>query len=197
MTTIIHSFVSTFDYAYSSVKQNASFLFSMLCGLWIIQIMNALSGYRLNVLGIYPRRTHGLLGIIFSPFLHGSNQHLLVNSVPLFVLSALVLVAGKQVFFEVTFLVMLVSGLVVWMFGRPGFHVGASSLVLGYWGFLLFYAYENRSVMALFLGFLCLYYFSGLVFSLFPQGKRVSWEGHLAGFLSGGLVSYLLSHAYL
>ena len=102
MTTIIHSFVSTFDYAYSSVKQNASFLFSMLCGLWIIQIMNALSGYRLNVLGIYPRRTHGLLGIIFSPFLHGSNQHLLVNSVPLFVLSALVLVAGKQVFFEVT-----------------------------------------------------------------------------------------------
>ena len=194
MATIIDTFVSTFDYAYDSVQQNTYFLLSIIAGLWGIHLVNALSGYRLNVLGIYPRRTHGLVGIAFSPFLHGSNQHLFINSIPLFILGALVLVMGKYIFFAVTILVMLASGLAVWLFGRPGYHVGASSLILGYWGFLLFHAYEDRSMMTFFLAFLCLYYFGGLVFSLFPQEERVSWEGHLAGFLSGWLASYLLSH---
>jgi membrane associated rhomboid family serine protease len=194
---MIDTFLSTFEYAYTSVQQNMHFLLSIIGGLWVIQMLNSVSGYRLNGLGIYPRRTDGLIGIFFSPLLHGSYQHLFVNTIPSFILSALVLVFGKIFFLKVTFFIPAMSGLATWIFGRPGYHVGASSLILGYWGFLLFNAYLMRSPMSFFLAFLCIYYFGGLVFSLFPQSERVSWEGHLAGFLSGVLTSYLLFHHYI
>ena len=197
MIFIVDTFVSTFEYAYASVQQNVHFLLTIIGGLWVTQILNSVSGYRLNNLGIYPRRTDGLIGIFLAPFLHGSYQHLFVNAIPLFVLSAFVLVFGKIFFLKVTFFIIAMSGLVTWIFGRPGYHVGASSLILGYWGFLLFNAYEMRSPMSFFLAFLCIYYFGGLIFSLFPQAERVSWEGHLAGFLSGGLTSYLLFNNYI
>jgi len=190
------TFFATFQHVYASVRHNLNFLLTILGVVWAIQLVNATSGYHLNKWGIYPRRFDGLLGIFLSPFLHGSYQHLFLNSIPLFILGALVLVAGKLFFLKISLLIIFISGFVVWLFGRPVYHVGASSLILGYWGFLLFNAYTERSAIALFLALLCLYYLGGLVFSLFPQEERVSWEGHLAGFLSGILTSYWLAHGY-
>lgn len=186
----IDKFVAAFYHVYTSVKYNLHFLLVILVVLWSIQLLNASSGYRLNHLGIYPRRLECLPGIFTAPFLHGSYSHLFLNSIPLIILAALVLVNGKSVFFNATLLIMSVSGFATWMMGRPGFHVGSSSLVLGYWGFLLFNAYMTRSPTALFLAFLCLYYFAGLALSLFPQEEGISWEGHLSGFLAGVLASY-------
>jgi len=197
MTNFIDNIVSTFDKIYDTVGDNLFLLLIIFAILWGVQLLNAFSGYRLNVLGIYPRRAEGLLGIFTSPFLHGSYQHLFLNSIPLFILAALVVVGGKQQFFQITLFIMIVSGLTVWIFARSAYHVGASSLILGYWGFLLMNAYYEHSVMTWFVAFLCLYYLGGLVFSLFPQEERTSWEGHIAGFLSGVLASYVLAKGYI
>jgi membrane associated rhomboid family serine protease len=191
--TFIDTFTATFHHVSSSVQENLSFLLTILAILWVMQFLNVAAGYRFNRLGIYPRRINGLFGIFISPFLHGSFAHLFLNSIPLFMLGALVLVGGKYLFFKVTFLIIAASGFVTWLWGRRAYHIGASSVILGYWGFLLFNGYLHRSSMTLFVALLCLYYFGGLIFSLFPQQERVSWEGHLAGFLSGILASYLLS----
>src|SRR3989338_8493449 len=59
--------------------------------LYAIQILNVLVGYRLNVLGIWPRHFFGLIGIPFSPLLHGNFQHLILNTLPLFVFSNFIL----------------------------------------------------------------------------------------------------------
>src|SRR5262245_4202100 len=171
---MLESLNSAFNEISSSIQANLTFLLTILGILWGIQVVNALLGYRLNILGIYPRKIISLPGIVFSPFLHGSAQHLFFNSIPLFVLSALLLVGGKQQFFTITLLIIVLCGAAVWLLGRRAFHVGASGLIMGYWGFLLFNAYQERSVMAVMLAFLCLYYFGGLMLNLMPCEERVS-----------------------
>ena len=194
MLNMIDKAVSSFHELYSSVQAHLYFLWIIFLVLWGVQFCNAACNYRLNRLGILPRKPAHLLGIFISPFLHGSYSHLFLNSIPLFVLAALVLVGGEILFLKISFLIIAVSGFVVWLLGRPGYHVGASALVLGYWGFLLCNAYIQRSFMALFLALLCLYYFGHLIYSLFPQEEGVSWEGHIAGFFTGIFVSLFVTH---
>ena len=191
---MLEDLVDAFNQIFSSIQENFGFLATIILILWGIQFLNHISGYRLNLLGILPRTFHGLIGIVAAPFLHGSWQHLFFNTIPLVVLGALILVNGKQQFFEISTIIILASGFATWLFGRRALHVGASGVILGYWGFLLFSAYEEKSALGFVLGFLCLYYFGGLVLNLFPTEEKVSWEGHVFGFFSGILASYLMIH---
>jgi membrane associated rhomboid family serine protease len=186
----------SFAQIFASFQTHLPLLLIIIAILTAIQILNALLGYRLNNLGILPRSPRGLIGVITSPFLHGGFGHLFSNIIPLFILSALILVNGQRHFFDVTILIVLFSGIGVWLFGRHAMHVGASSVVMGYWGFVLATAYQQRSMVAILLAIICLYYLSWLIFSLFPQDRKVSWEGHLLGFLAGLLTSYLFANHY-
>lgn len=153
---------------------------------WVIHLLNLLAGYRLNYLGIVPRHIIGLRGIPFYTFLHGDFNHLLLNSIPLFILSDLIMVYGLREFIVVTLIIIILAGLAIWLFARTAIHIGASSLVMGYWGFLLMNAYQNPGVFSIILAAICLYYFSGnMLASLVPTREKVSWEGHLFGLLAG------------
>lgn len=191
---MLENLAIAFNEVIDGVKSNFLLLAKVMLLLWGLLFLNVMSGYRLNIFGIYPRRIPGLVGIPCSPFLHGSVQHLFFNSIPLLVLSALILVNGQSYFFQVTVMIIVLSGTLTWLFGRSAFHVGASSLIMGYWSFLLFEAFLQRSVMAIVLAVLCLYYFGSLLINIFPQEEKVSWEGHLFGLLSGIAVSYLLAY---
>ena len=162
---------------------NMHYILSIIAVLWIIQIMNVLVRYRLNVFGLLPRHPIGLIGIFTSPFLHGSFTHLLFNCIPLFLLMNLLLLAGLEQFIIVSFLIIVVSGLCVWLVGRPALHVGASGLIMGYWGYLMINAILYPSIITV------------LFASLLPK-EGTSWEGHIFGFLSGLLVSYINLPAY-
>jgi membrane associated rhomboid family serine protease len=175
----------------SSLKANISLALILLGSLWVLLIINKLVGYRLNYLGIYPRHPLGLIGIIFHPFLHGSFNHLFFNSIPLFVLLTFILTASLHTFICITLLIILISGFSIWLFGRRAIHVGASSLIMGYWGYLLVFAYRNPSVLTYALAIVCIYYFSSLLLSIFPSEEKISWEGHLFGLLAGIATTYL------
>lgn len=191
---MLTNLAETFEIIGSSIQLHIFLILGLLGLLWLIQIFNSASHYRLNRFGIYPRNIHGLIGILASPFLHGSYTHLLFNSIPLFILSALILVNGTTLFIGVSLIITILSGFGVWLFGRKAFHVGASSVIMGYWGFLLFNIYQQPSVMSIILGLLCLYYLGSLVLSLFPTEEKVSWEGHVFGFLAGLFTSYWITH---
>lgn len=181
--------ITTFLDTVAMMRLHLPFVLGILALLWGIQLLNFLLGYRLNLLGIYPRHPLGLLGIVFSPFLHGNASHLFFNSIPLFLLLNLMLTFGFPVFYEVTAFIIIVSGSLVWLFGRPGFHVGASGLIMGYLAFVLTQAYFSHSPFALILGGLGIYYCGGLLLNLLPQEVRTSWEGHVFGF-AAGIASY-------
>lgn len=167
------------------VQTNLPISLSIIAGLWLIYFINLLLGGRLNILGIYSRHPLGLIGIFFSPFLHSNFNHLFFNSIPLFVLINFMLLDGLQTFIRVSIIIILLSGLGTWLFGRKAIHIGASSVIMGYWSYLLLSAYKNPTVLSLVLALVCLYYFGGLLFSLFPSEEKVSWEGHVFGFLAG------------
>lgn len=160
--------------------------------IWCVNIFNWIIGSRLNILGIYPRHWFGLVGILFSPFLHSNFGHLLFNSIPLFVLGLALLASGGTInFIWVTLFIMVLGGFAVWLFARKGMHIGASGVISGYFGYILMSAYKQPGVITILLAILAIYYFGGIFAGLFPREKKTSWESHLFGFLSGILCAYL------
>lgn len=175
----------------AAMQHNYIFALKLLSIFWAVHILNVFAGHRLNILGIIPRRWYGLPGIIFSPFLHGDFTHLFFNSIPFFVLSDLLLTEGHLIYYSVSIEVILLGGFCVWLVGKRGLHIGASGLIMGYFGYLLAKAYFQFTASTLIVAGLCLYYFGGLFLAIFPSIKKnISWEGHLFGFLSGIFAAY-------
>jgi len=167
------------------MKNNVPVTLMLLALFWGVFFISFLTGYRLNILGIYPRRFWGLPGIICSPFLHGDFNHLFFNSIPLFVLINFILIEGLTRLIDISLTIIILSGCAVWLLGRRAIHIGASGLIMGYFSYLLVNAYQHPSISSVILAVVCLYYFGGFLLDLFPREERVSWEGHLFGFLAG------------
>lgn len=175
-------------------KQYIPTMLMLLGGLWGFNLLNWVTGSKLNMLGIRPRRVSGLIGIIFAPILHGNFTHLLFNTVPLLCLGLFVMTLGLQQFYLATAIIILLAGLGVWVVGRRGIHIGASALIAGYFGFVVASAYLQPTFTTFFCAGVALYYFGGILLSLFPTEETTSWEGHLAGFLSGLFAMYVCTN---
>lgn len=151
----------------------------------IIEIVNLLLGRQLNTFGLIPRNTDALIGIITAPFLHGSLLHYTSNIFPLCIFSFLMLQHGLVRFIFVSCFCVLVSGLLVWCFGRSAIHVGASGLIYGYLGYLLLAGWLSGKLKLLLISLFVGVTYGGLVFGILPSNPYISWESHLFGFISG------------
>ena len=160
--------------------------------LWVVEAVNLILGYELNRFGIIPREVIGLRGLVLSPFLHGSINHLVLNTAPLFVLGLFVISRGISAFFILTFAVSVGGGLGVWLVGQPSsVHIGASGVIFSYFGYLLFKGVFDKQLTALFVSFGVFIAYGGMIWGVFPGTAGVSWEGHLFGFLAGIGWAYL------
>jgi len=194
----IETITTSLNFIIYQTKLHADILINIVAILWICFVLTVISGKRLLLLGIIPRHLLGLPGIVFSPFLHASFNHLFFNTIPLVVLSNFILIQGLPYFYEVTVLITLISGTLIWCFAKPGIHVGASAVVTGYWGLLVSNIYQEGGVTTVILGLISLYYFAGIFFGIFPGGKKgVSWEGHLFGLIAGLVTAYLVKNHVL
>lgn len=136
--------------------------------------------------GVIPRNTDGLRGIITGPFLHLSLDHLIANSIPLAILGALILIRGVKELVYVILVSGLISGIGIWIFGTPGtMHFGASGIVFGMMGFLIFRGiFDRRLTSILITVIVALLYGRTLMASFMPEAG-VSWSGHIWGFVGG------------
>ena len=159
--------------------------------IWAVEIVNLLLGHGLVSWGILPRSFSGLIGIPLSPMLHGGVWHAVSNTVPLFVLGALTLAGGKRMFWQTTVNVTLLSGALVWIFAREAYHVGASGLVMGYFGVILARAVMDRSLSAIAIAIVTVLAYGGLLWGILPLGRYVSFESHLFGLIAGFIVIWL------
>ena len=66
--------------------QSLLFSVTIVAIIWAVHIITTLTETTLTHWGIYPRELDGLQGIITAPLVHGSWEHLVSNSVPLFCL---------------------------------------------------------------------------------------------------------------
>jgi len=161
--------------------------------MWLVEVVDLVAG-DLDSAGIRPRDPEGLVGVVVSPFLHGSFGHLIGNTVPFLLLGAGVALGGLVRVALVTGIVGLVAGLGTWVTaGSDTVHIGASGIVFGLATYLVGRGLFTRRPLHL-LGALVVIvvYGSTLLFGLVPT-PGVSWQAHLFGAI-GGLVAARALH---
>jgi membrane associated rhomboid family serine protease len=146
--------------------------------------------------GIYPREFSGLQGVLFSPFIHADIEHLYNNSIPL-----LILLAALQFFYanqslKVIVFGILLSGIITWVIGRDNYHIGASGLIYVLVSFIFFKGIQTQYYRLVALSLAVIVIYGGLVWYVFPSPetsgeKAISWEGHLAGLITGFVLSLI------
>lgn len=160
---------------------------------WICYFLSLFGGRPLLwELGVLPRRLDGLDGIVFSPMLHGSLNHLLGNTLPLVVFSFLTLLEGVRRYLAVLGTSWLASGVGVWLFGG-GLTVGISGVVFGLFAYLMVRGIYNRDVLQLLLSGVLFLVYGSLLWGVLPTSIGVSWQAHLFGAAGGVLAAVLLS----
>ena len=175
---------------------------SFVALLYVIELVDQLSGHQLDRNGIRPLETDGLWGIIFAPLLHANWAHLVANTGPALVLGFLVTLAGLSRFVWATAIVWIVGGVGTWLIGNLGSpcgetdHIGASGLIFGWLTFLLVFGCFIRSAWQIVLGIVVLFFYGGILWGAVPVLNvcgGISWQAHLCGALAGVLAAYVLS----
>lgn len=153
--------------------------------MWIVfylerRFLLDFSGY-----GVRPGSYSGLVGVIFSPFLHSGINHLWSNTVPIFVLGVALSFFYRKQALLVLVIGWVFSGLLTWYIGRPSYHIGASGLIYVLVFFLFFKGLFTSYYRLIALSLLVAFFYGSLVWYVFPVEQGISWEGHLSGALVG------------
>jgi membrane associated rhomboid family serine protease len=159
--------------------------------LWAVHLISLLFNDDLSKLGLLPRNFLGLLGILTSPLIHADFSHLISNTIPLFVLGYIIFYFYPKVSYMLFIFIYLVTGLLVWIFARQVFHIGASGIVYGFVSFLFFSGIFRRDNTSIALALVITFLYGGLVWGMIPGWKGISWESHLFGAITGLIAAYL------
>ncbi|WP_086476037.1 rhomboid family intramembrane serine protease [Arenibacter amylolyticus] len=160
--------------------------------IWTVFWVEIKFQVNLNEYGIYPRTFSGLRGIIFSPFLHGSVDHLYNNTLPLAILTAGLTYFYRGITAKVLLLGILISGFITWLIGRPSFHIGASGLIYVLASFIFFKGIISKHYRLVALSLIVVFIYGSMLWYIFPVKEGISWEGHLGGFSTGLLLALLV-----
>lgn len=112
-------------------KQQFKFVLGVFALFTLLELLNLFTGRFFNQFGNIPRYVPGLTGVLLGPFIHGSLQHFLSNIVPLCIFSFLLLQYGLARYLLVSIWIIVITGILVWLFGRAASHIGASGLIFG------------------------------------------------------------------
>ena len=158
--------------------------------IWIVYWFEIRFGVNFTPYGVKPLTFSGLKGIFLSPFIHGSLSHLWHNTVPLFVLTTALFYFYHKIAWRVLLFIVLLSGLGTWLIGRSAYHIGMSGVIYGLVSFLFFKGIRAKHFRLIALSLLVVFLYGSLVWGTLPMDEKISWEGHLAGFVSGAILGF-------
>lgn len=165
-------------------------LVALMWGVFVLDLV--LGGLLVRTVGIVPRRSDGLDGVLFAPLLHGGVEHLASNSLPLLVLGFLAFLEGVKRFVLALGISWLASGLGTWAFGG-GLTIGASGVVFGLFTYLITRGFYNRDWRQILLAVVLFAAYGSILWGILPTvGSNISWQAHLFGALGGVLAAFLL-----
>lgn len=177
-----------------SLRTAFQFAAAFVALLWLIKLAEIGLGLSFASFGVFPGRISGLPGVLLAPMLHGSIAHLLANTSALLVLGTALRYGYPSAARVVMPVVYLGSGLAVWLFARPAYHLGASGLTFGMMFFIFTVGvlrWDTRSIALALVVFLL---YGGMIWGVFPGDPAVSFESHLAGALIGIGLALLLKN---
>jgi membrane associated rhomboid family serine protease len=153
--------------------------------LWVIAITENTLGVSFHNLGVYPRTLKGIPGIVLTPFIHSDFKHLFSNSVPLIVMGTGIIYFYRSLSYRVFVIIWLITGICLWIGGRPSYHIGASGVVYGLASFLFFSGVFRRDTRLAAISLVIVFLYGSMIWGVFPIWPTISWEGHLFGGITG------------
>lgn len=159
--------------------------------MWLFFTIEYYLQMDLGFLGIYPLSLKGLIGIITAPMVHGNFNHLISNTIPLLALGGSLYFFYPSVAPRVFMHAYFFTNILVWVFGRPFYHIGASGIVYSLAAFMVFYGLFKRNFKAVVISIVVVSVYGGLVFGILPINQSVSWESHMMGALVGIVSAFI------
>ncbi len=171
---------------YALVLRRLSFPIGFVLLIWMIHALQEFLGISFIRLGVFPGKAEGLPGILTSPLIHGSWEHLFYNSISFLILGAIIFWFYPLIALKSFVWIYLLSGLGVWLFAEPySFHIGASGLVYGMVSLVFWNGVFRRNLKSTVLALIILVLYAGFFGGIVPGKEGVSWESHLLGALAG------------
>jgi len=161
---------------------------------WIVKFVENAYNLDFSEWGILPLTVEGLPGILLSPFIHGSYEHLFSNSMPFLVLMFALLYFYRRLAYRIFFLIYILSGICVWLGGRDSWHIGASGIVYGLASFLFFSGVFRKDINLLTVSIIVVFLYGSMFWGIFPIKPEISWESHLWGSVSGFVLAIYYRH---
>ncbi len=163
----------------------------MVFVLWAIHIFQIATQISLAWLGVYPRDWDGAIGIFTAPLIHGDLAHLMSNSVPFLVTATMLFFFYRKIAWQSFAVIYILTGALVWLFGRQVFHIGASGVVYGLVAFIFWSGIFRRDLKSIILALIVTILYSGMVAGVLPNQEGISWESHLLGAFAGIFTAYV------
>jgi membrane associated rhomboid family serine protease len=164
--------------------------FLFLAALWLVFLLDAFLGLKLNRFGLRPGSVPGLIGVVTAPLLHGSLSHIFSNSISLVVSLTAILYLYPNSSTRVIPMIWLGSGLMAWLIGRPSMHFGASGLIYGLLAYVFFSGILRRDMRSVAVSLLVGFLYGSMIWGVLPIRPHMSWELHLSGGLMGVLLAF-------
>lgn len=153
---------------------------------WIIKLTEVALDIRLSEYGMRPRDLSQWFGIITMPFLHSGFKHLMANSSSFLILGTMLFYFYNKNSLSILGLSWLLTGVITWIIGRENsVHIGASGLVYAFAGFVFFSGLLSNNIKLMATSLIVVFMYGSMIWGVFPQDNNISWEGHLAGFITG------------
>jgi membrane associated rhomboid family serine protease len=193
----------------NSISRKAIFYpIAMLLAMWFFFLLQNFGFFRDCYGAIIPLNPEGLKGILLSPLLHGSTEHILGNSVPMVVLMFLLYQFYPKIANKIFFMGWLAVGMLVWLLPPIDIFtgeyryicvIGASGLVYVLAFFLFFSGIFRWNMKLLTISLLVVLYYGGLIWGIFPEEffsklsepSKISWQAHLSGAIMGSLLAFM------
>ena len=144
----------------------------------------------LTQFGTKPRTLEGLMGLVTMPFIHSGWSHLIDNSLPMFLAMVALFgnypkVAARTVFYSI-----VLTGALVWLFGREVNHIGSSGLFYALLSYLFVSGFLKKDLQSIGISIAIAFMYGYMIWGIFPGQAGISWESHMFGFLTGVFLAY-------
>ena len=174
------------------IKRSFTIVATFTALLWLIKIFEMTLGTNFVEYSIYPGQLSRLTGILWAPLIHSSFSHLFANTAPLLILGTVLLYGYPKSAKIVIPVIYFGTGLSVWLFARPAFHLGASGLTFGFMFFVFSIGVLRWDKRAIPLSMVVFFLYGGMIWGIFPNKPDISYESHLFGAIIGVVLAVLL-----
>ncbi len=160
-----------------------SITFLLIC--WGLFLSEEYLGYEIKRWGMRPRELKGLIGVVSMHFLHGDYKHIWGNTMSFFILNSFLFYFYRKIALKVFLYMFFFGAILLWFWGRPSNHIGASLLIFALAAFMFFSGVFRDNEKLLRVALAVAFYYGSIVWLVLPIDPKISWEGHLSGAVVG------------